>query len=91
DYRRDKKCPINNENPHYIYEKHSIRLSQLSPLSRHIFKNLFADDLIMGRINFSLESCNSNINKENMKAFYLQIERCNLIEAILYQDSIDHL
>ncbi|CAG8806245.1 3339_t:CDS:2, partial [Dentiscutata erythropus] len=61
DYRKDKKCPINNENPHYIYEKHSI------------------------------QSCNSNVNDENMKAFYLQIERCNLIEAILYQDSIDHL
>ncbi|CAG8672655.1 3000_t:CDS:2, partial [Cetraspora pellucida] len=72
--QRDKKCPINNENPHYIYEKHSIRLSQLSPLSQYIFENLLADDLIMGRINFSLESCNSNINKKNIKAFYLQIE-----------------
>ncbi|CAG8811754.1 42478_t:CDS:2, partial [Gigaspora margarita] len=91
DYRRDKKCQINNEKPHYIYEKYSIRLSQLLPLSRQIFENLLADDLIMGRINFSLESCNNSVNEENMKAFYLQIERCNLIEAILYQDSIDHL
>ncbi|CAG8751547.1 22126_t:CDS:2, partial [Gigaspora margarita] len=58
--RRDKKCQINNKKPHYIYEKYSIRLSQLSPLLRQIFENLLADDLIMGRINFLLESCNNN-------------------------------
>ena len=45
----------------------------------------------MGRINFPLKSYNENVDQENLKAVYLQNERHNLIETILYQDSIDKL
>ena len=66
-------------------------MEQLSSFSYNVFKNLLTDDLIMGRINFPLKSYNENVDQENLKAVYLQNERHNLIETILYQDSIDKL
>ena len=66
-------------------------MAQLSSLSHNIFKNLLADDLIMGRIKIPLESYNENVDQENLKIIYLQNERLDLIEIILYQDSIDKL
>ena len=45
----------------------------------------------MGRFKFLPYSFNNNINYENFKVFQLQIERHNLIEALLYQDSINKL
>ena len=66
-------------------------MEQLSSLSYNVFKNLLTDDLIMERINFPLKSYNENVDQENLKAIYLQNEWHNLIETILYQDSIDKL
>ena len=45
----------------------------------------------MGRIKIPSESYNENVDQENLKAIYLQNEWHNLIETILYQDSIDKL
>ena len=45
----------------------------------------------MGKIKIPSESYNENVDQENLKAVYLQNERHNLIETILYQDSIDKL
>ena len=64
DYRKDKKL-TNNEKNNYIYQKHFTHLGQLSSLSCSVFKNLFADDLIMGKIKIPLESNNNNVNQEN--------------------------
>ena len=66
-------------------------MKQLSSLSYNVFKNLLTDDLIMERINFPLKSYNENVDQENLKAVYLQNKWHNLIETILYQDSIDKL
>jgi len=75
-----------------IYQKHFVRLVQLSSLSRNVFENLLTDDLIMGKIKFPLESSyNENVDKENFRILHLQNERHQLIETILYQDSIDKL
>ncbi|RHZ88112.1 hypothetical protein Glove_26g52 [Diversispora epigaea] len=45
----------------------------------------------MGDIEILLESYNENVDQENLKILYLRDERQNLIETILYQDSIDKL
>ena len=45
----------------------------------------------MGKIEIPLESHDENVNQENVRIASLQKERCNLIETILYQDSIDKL
>src|SRR5688572_532571 len=87
DYRKDKKKSNNEDN--YNYQKHFIRLTQLSSLSHNVFKSLLIDDLIMGKIKIPLESRNENVDKENHKIFHNQNERKNLIETILYKDSID--
>ncbi|PKY34245.1 hypothetical protein RhiirB3_532766 [Rhizophagus irregularis] len=54
DYRKDKKKSNNEDN--YNYQKHFIRLTQLSSLSHNVFKSLLIDDLIMGKIKIPLES-----------------------------------
>ncbi len=66
-------------------------MAQLSSLSRNVFENLLTDDLIMGQIKFPLKSYNENVDKENFRILHLQNERHQLIETILYQDSIDKL
>ena len=63
----------------------------MSPFSRNIFESLFADNLIMGRFKFPSKSFNNNVDSENLKVYQLQIERQNLIEVLLYLDSIDKL
>lgn len=45
----------------------------------------------MGNIEILLESRNEKVNQENHRIFHLQNERKNLIETILYQDSVDKL
>lgn len=90
DYRKDKKISVKN-NENITDQKHFIRFAQLSSLSSNVFKNLFADNLIMGRIEIPLESHDENVNQENVRIASLQKERCNLIETILYQDSINNL
>ncbi|GBC15363.2 hypothetical protein GLOIN_2v1776914 [Rhizophagus irregularis DAOM 181602=DAOM 197198] len=49
DYRKDKKISVKNDE-NITDQKHFIRLAQLSSLFSNVFKNLFADNLIMGRI-----------------------------------------
>ncbi len=66
-------------------------MEKLSSLSHYIFKSLFTDNLIMGKINISLETYNENVDQENLRIFHLQNERYNLVKIILYQDSIDEL
>ncbi|GET64272.1 hypothetical protein GLOIN_2v1787184 [Rhizophagus irregularis DAOM 181602=DAOM 197198] len=64
---------------------------QLSSLSHNVFESIFADNLIMGKIQIPSKSNNENIDQENHRIHQLQEERQNLIEAIFYQDSIDKL
>ncbi len=45
----------------------------------------------MGRFKFPSKSFNNNVDSENLKVYQLQIERQNLIEVLLYLDSIDKL
>lgn len=90
DYRKDKKISVKNDE-NITDQKHFIRLAQLSSLSSNVFKNLLADNLIMGRIEIPLESHDEHVNQENVRIAFFQKERCNLIETILYQDSIDKL
>jgi hypothetical protein len=66
-------------------------LAQISSLSHNVFESLLTDDLIMGKIKLPLELCNENVDQENFRIFHLQSERYQLIETILYQDSIDKL
>ena len=66
-------------------------MTQLSSLSHDVFESLLTDDLIMGKTKFPLESYNENVDQENFRIFHLQSERHQLIETILYQDSIDKL
>jgi hypothetical protein len=54
-------------------------------------ESLFADDLIMGKIRITSDTSDKNVNQENHRICQLQIERQNLIETILYQDSVDKL
>ena len=61
------------------------------PFSHNIFESLFANNLIMGRFKFPSKSFNNNVDSENLKVYQLQIERQNLIEVLLYLDSIDKL
>jgi hypothetical protein len=66
-------------------------LAQISSLSRNVFERLLTDDLIIGEIKFPLEPYDKNVDQENFRIFHLQSERHQLIETILYQDSIDKL
>ncbi|PKK58517.1 hypothetical protein RhiirC2_720463 [Rhizophagus irregularis] len=93
DYRKEKKLhnEENKENENDLSQKYNMRLLQLSSFSCTIFKNLFTDNLTMGRFKFPLKSFNDNVDYENLKIYQLQIERQNLIEVILYLDSIDEL
>ncbi|UZO29391.1 uncharacterized protein OCT59_022869 [Rhizophagus irregularis] len=91
DYRKDKQKTTNNEENNYIYQKHLVHLAQISSLSHNVFKNLLTDDLIMGKIKFPLGPYHKNVDQENIRIFCLQSERHQLIETILYQDSIDKL
>ncbi|EXX52596.1 hypothetical protein RirG_251480 [Rhizophagus irregularis DAOM 197198w] len=45
----------------------------------------------MGSFKSLSESSNDSVNCENTKVYQLQTERCNLIEVLLYLDSIDKL
>ncbi|PKK59389.1 hypothetical protein RhiirC2_857366 [Rhizophagus irregularis] len=90
DYRKNKKT-INMQEDNSMHQKHFTRLGQLSSLTQSVFKNLLADNLIMGRVKFPSESFNKNVDQDNFKIIHLQNERCDLIETILYQDSIDEL
>lgn len=63
----------------------------MSHFSHHIFEGLLADNLIMGRLKFPSKSFNNDIDYENLKVYQLQIERQNLIEILLYLNSIDKL
>ena len=45
----------------------------------------------MGRFRSLSKSFDDNVNRENIKVYQLQAERCNLIEVLLYLDSIDKL
>ncbi|CAG8605495.1 5830_t:CDS:2, partial [Diversispora eburnea] len=74
-----------------FYQEHHIRLAQLLPFSRTIFEDLLSENLIMGRIDIPLNLYNENVNSENFKVLQLQKERYDLIETILYQDSINEL
>ncbi|RHZ81287.1 hypothetical protein Glove_122g148 [Diversispora epigaea] len=91
DYRKDKKIFLNNKENNYFYLKHEKKLIQLTSFSRSIFENLLLDNLIMGKIDIPLETYNENVKQENFKILHLQNERRNLIETIIYQDSIDKL
>ncbi|RHZ65016.1 hypothetical protein Glove_319g83 [Diversispora epigaea] len=90
DYRKDKKS-INDKENKNIYQKHSIRLAQLSSFSQRVFKNILNDELIMGELEIPLNSQDENIYQENFKIFNFQYERHKIIETILYKNSIDEL
>ncbi|PKB95608.1 hypothetical protein RhiirA5_385891 [Rhizophagus irregularis] len=76
DYRKDKKKSNNEDN--YNYQKHFIRLTQLSSLSHNVFKSLLIDDLIMGKIKIPLESRNENVDQENYKIFTIKMNEKTL-------------
>ncbi|PKK61677.1 hypothetical protein RhiirC2_791452 [Rhizophagus irregularis] len=82
---------LNNKENNYIYQKHLVRLAQISSLSYNVFKNLLTDDLIMGKIKFPLGPYHKNVDQENIRIFRLQSERHQLIKTIFYQNSIDKL
>ncbi|GET66626.1 uncharacterized protein OCT59_000534 [Rhizophagus irregularis] len=63
----------------------------ITTLIRSVFKNIFADNLIMGKVKIPLESYNKNVDQDNFKIIHLQNERCSLIKTILYKNSIDEL
>ena len=56
-----------------------------------MFESLLTDNLIMGKIKLPSTSYNENVDQENFRILHLQKECQNLIETILYQDSIDKL
>lgn len=91
DYRKNKKHYEEDKENNNICQKYNTRLLQLSTFSCGIFESLLTDNLIMGSFKSLSESSNDSVNCENTKVYQLQTERCNLIEVLLYLDSIDKL
>jgi hypothetical protein len=50
-----------------MHQKHFTRLGQLSSFSQSIFKNLLADNLIIGKVKFPSESYNKMLIKTTSK------------------------
>lgn len=94
DYRKNKKHYEEDKENNNICQKYNTRLLQLSTFSCGIFESLLTDNLIMGSFKSLSESSNDSVNCENSqntKVYQLQTEWCNLIEVLLYLDSIDKL
>ncbi|GBB84076.1 hypothetical protein RclHR1_10700004 [Rhizophagus clarus] len=91
DSQKDKNYHEENKENSNIYQKYNARLLQLSAFSRKIFESILADNLIMGKFGSVSKSLNNNVNCENIRVYQLQTERYNLIEDLLYLDSIDKL
>ncbi|RHZ48039.1 hypothetical protein Glove_562g47 [Diversispora epigaea] len=72
-------------------QEHNTRLMQILPFSCTIFEDLLSENLTMEKIDIPLNLYNENVNSENFKVLQLQKERYDLIETILYQDSINEL
>ncbi len=69
DYRKDKKKSLNDEENNY--QKHFTHLEKLPSFSHCVFKSLFTDNLIMGKINIPLETYNENVDQDNLRIFHL--------------------
>ncbi|RHZ53791.1 hypothetical protein Glove_437g22 [Diversispora epigaea] len=87
DHQKNKRKFLDKENN----QEHHTRLMQILLFSHTIFEDLLSENLIMGRIDILLNLYNENVNSENFKILQLQKERYDLIEIILYQDSINKL
>ena len=77
DYRKEKKLQLEENKENNLYQKYSIRLSQLSHFSHHIFEGLLADNLIMGRFKFPSKSFNNNVILKILK--FINFKLLNLI------------
>ncbi|CAJ0751439.1 9385_t:CDS:2 [Entrophospora sp. SA101] len=91
--RRDYRKQMSNEsNPALVsLNLHSSRLVTLSLLSQKIFETLLQDDLLMGRIAPLSNSLNEYINNENLSILNSNVKRYELIEFLIYHNSIDVL
>jgi len=81
DYR--KKSTTNN-NVHPILLGHAERLSNMPSFTQQIFKDLLMDDVFMGRIEIS----NVKNNQQNQHIIFLQAERQQFFNLLLYNDEI---
>ena len=63
----------------------------LPTFSYQIFQELLNDDLVMGRMQLPLSSNNESIRIENKTINCLQLERLQLIEWLLYKNSVEDL
>nr|CAG8602237.1 16007_t:CDS:2 [Entrophospora candida] len=91
--RRDYQKQMSNEsNPALVsLNLHSSRLVTLSLLSQKIFETLLQDDLLMGRIAPLSNSLNEYINNENLSILNSNVKWYELIEFLIYHNSVDVL
>ncbi|CAG8492326.1 1615_t:CDS:10 [Diversispora eburnea] len=67
------------------------QLAKISTLSCKVFKNLFADKVVMEEIEIPCTTYDDNVKQENLNILCVQNQQYNLLENIFYLKSIDKM